>query len=79
MHKCGFTFNAHYVATLNLYSRLNDGIAIRGGGGALYLVPHLNTREAAPVVSVNEAPNEPMTHEWVLRGKPMPRYIERES
>uniref|UniRef100_A0A7J3JQ21 Cas12f1-like TNB domain-containing protein n=1 Tax=Ignisphaera aggregans TaxID=334771 RepID=A0A7J3JQ21_9CREN len=31
--KCGFEFNSHYVACLNLFSCLNDGwVAIRGGG-----------------------------------------------
>ncbi len=52
--KCGFTFNAQYVACLNLFSRTNDGlVAIMGG--RLYLIP----RKAGPVVPVDVAPNEP--------------------
>ena len=64
--KCGFTFNAQYVACLNLFSRFNDGkVAIRSGK----LV--LTTRKAGSVVPVNVAPNEaPSIHE-VLREKPV--------
>ncbi|MBS7611732.1 transposase [Candidatus Bathyarchaeota archaeon] len=75
--KCGFTLNSHYVAALNLYSRFNDGIAIRGRNRALYMVPRSNTSEAAPLVSVDEAPNDPMAREWVLRGKTMPKFIKK--
>ncbi|MGC9153307.1 MAG: hypothetical protein ACP5GY_06185, partial [Vulcanisaeta sp.] len=65
--KCGFSFNAQYVACLNLFSRLNDGkVAIRGG--RLYLVLH----KAGPVVPVDVAPDDPTISEWVLREKPMP-------
>jgi len=64
--KCGFTFNAQYVACLNLFSRFNDGkVAIRSGK----LV--LTTRKAGSVVPVNVAPSEaPSIHE-VLREKPV--------
>jgi len=49
--RCGFTFNAQYVACLNLFSRLDDGmVAIRGG--RIYLI----TRKAVPVVPVNGSP-----------------------
>ncbi|MEM4482127.1 MAG: transposase, partial [Desulfurococcaceae archaeon] len=45
--KCGFEFNSHYVACLNLFSRLNDGVvAIRGGRIYVYL-------EAGSVVPVD--------------------------
>ncbi len=64
--RCGFTFNAQYVACLNLFSRLNDGmVAIRGG--RIYLIH----RKAAPVVAVDVAPNEPPTEMRWLRGKPV--------
>lgn len=52
--RCGFAFNAQYVACLNLFSRLDDGmVAIRGGG------LHLVHRKAGPVVPVDVAPSEP--------------------
>ena len=64
--KCGFTFNAQYVACFNLFSRLNDGkIAIRGGG--LILI----SRKAGSVVPVNVASNEIPSLDEVLRGKPV--------
>ena len=63
--RCGFELNPHYVACLNLFSRLNDGgIAIRGGRIHLFL-------EAGFVVPVDVAPNDPATNEQVLREKPM--------
>jgi len=66
--RCKFTFNAQYVACLNLYSHLNDGrIAIRGGRIVII------TREAGTVVPVDVAPNEPLNHMRWLREKPMPR------
>jgi len=66
--RCGFTFNAQYVACLNLYSRLNDGrVAIRGGRIVII------TREAGHVVPVDVAPDEPLKQMKWLRGKPMPR------
>ncbi len=68
--RCGFTFNAQYVACLNLLSRSNDGrVAIRGG--RLVLI----TRKAAQVVAANVASNEPPSMDEVLRGKPVPRAI----
>ncbi len=64
--RCGFVFNAQYVACLNLFSRLNDGIvAIRGGR------INLISRKAGPVVPVNVAPNEPPNQMRWLRGKPV--------
>ena len=52
--RCGFTFNAQYVACLNLFSRSNDGkVAIRSGR----LI--LTSRKAAQVVAVDVAPDEP--------------------
>ena len=64
--KCGFTFNAQYVACFNLFSRSNDGkVAIRSG--RLYLI----TRKTGPVVPVNVAPDEPLNHMRRLREKPM--------
>ena len=52
--KCGFTFNAQYVACLNLLSRSNDGsLAIRGGRF------YLTSRKAGSVVPADVAPNEP--------------------
>jgi len=63
---CGFTFNAQYVACLNLFSRSNDGlITIRSG--VLVLVP----RKAGPVVLVDVAPNEPPNEMRWLREKPV--------
>ena len=62
--RCGLTFNAQYVACLNLFSRSNDGKAtIRGG--RLTLI----TRKTAQVVAVNVAPNEPQTKMRWLRGE----------
>ena len=63
---CGFTFNAQYVACLNLFSRSNDGlIAIRSGG--LILIP----RKAGPVVPVDVAPDEPPIEMKWLMEKPV--------
>ena len=68
--KCGFSFNAQYVACLNLFSRSNDGkVAIRSG--RLILI----TRKTAQVVAVNVAPNEPPTKMRWLREKPVPELI----
>ena len=62
---CNFTFNAQYVACLNLFSRSDDGrVAIRSG--RLYLIP----RKAGPVVPADVAPGEPSTEMRWLRGKP---------
>ena len=62
--KCGFTFNAQYVACLNLFSRSDDGkVAIRGG--RLYLIH----RKAVPVIPVDVAPDEPPTKMRWLRRK----------
>jgi len=64
--KCGFTFNAQYVACFNLFSRSNDGVvAIRGGG--LFLI----IRKTAQVVAVNVAPDEPPIRMRWLREKPV--------
>ena len=64
--KCGFTFNAQYIACLNLLSRSNDGlVAIRNGVLALI------SRKAGPVVPVNVAPNEPSIEMRWLREKPV--------
>ncbi len=64
--RCGFSFNAQYVACLNLFSRSNDGrVAIRSGG--LVLI----TRKTAQVVAVNVAPNEPPNQMKWLREKPV--------
>ena len=64
--KSGFTFNAQYVACLNLFSRSNDGsVAIRGG--RLILI----TRKTAQVVAVNVAPDEPLNQMKWLREKPV--------
>ncbi|MEM0050090.1 MAG: transposase [Candidatus Bathyarchaeia archaeon] len=63
--KCGFKFNSHYVACLNLFSHLNDGaVAIRGGRIHIY-------HEAGFVVPADVAPNDPATNEQVLREKPV--------
>ena len=64
--RCGFIFNAQYVACLNLFSRSNDGVvAIRSG--RLVLI----TRKAAQVVAVNAAPNEPPIKMRWMREKPV--------
>ncbi len=64
--KCGFTFNIHYVACLNLFSRSNDGIVtIRSG--RLFLI----SRKTAHVVTVNVAPNDAPIINDVLRVKPV--------
>ena len=64
--RCGFTFNAQYVACLNLFSRSNDGsVATRSGG--LLLTP----REAGPVVPVDVAPDVPLIDMKWLREKPV--------
>ncbi len=64
--RCGFTFNAQYVACLNLFSRSNDGkVAIRSGR------PYLTTRKTGPVVPVDVAPDEPPNHMRWLREKPI--------
>ena len=62
--RCGFSFNAQYVACLNLFSRSDDGeVAIKGG--RLFLI----TRKAAPVVAANVAPDEPPTRNEVVEGE----------
>ena len=66
--RCGFTFNAQYVACLNLFSRSNDGVVATRSGG-LILIP----REAGPVVPVDVAPNEPPIWMRWLREKPAPK------
>ena len=59
--KCGFEFNSHYVACLNLVSLLNDGgVTIRGGRIYAYL-------EAGSVVPVDVAADDPAVGEQVLR------------
>ncbi len=64
--RCGFSFNAQYVACLNLFSRTDDGrVAIRSGR----LI--LETRKTAQVVAVNVAPNEPPNKMRWLREKPV--------
>ena len=64
--KCGFKFNAQYVACLNLFSRSDDGsVAIRGG--RLYLA----SRKAGLVVPVDVAPDEPPIEMKWLREKPV--------
>jgi len=64
--RCGFIFNAQYVACLNLFSRSDDGsVAIRSG--RLVLI----TRKAAQVVAVNVAPNEPPIKMRWMREKPV--------
>ena len=68
--RCGFTFNAQYVACLNLFSRSNDGmVAIRGGR------PILITRKTAQVVAVDVAPDEPSNHMRWLKEKLVPKLI----
>jgi len=63
--KCGFEFYSHYVACLNLFSRLNDGVvAIRGGRIYAYL-------EAGSVVPADVAPDDPAIGEQVMREKPV--------
>lgn len=62
--KCDFTYNVHYVACLNLFSRHNDGVVAISGGRIILI-----TREAGQVVPVNEAPNDPTTNEWVPEGE----------
>ncbi len=64
--RCGFAFNAQYVACLNLFSRSDDGtVAIRSGRLALIL------RKIAQVVAVDVAPDEsPSEMRW-LREKPV--------
>ena len=64
--RCGFSFNAQYVACLNLFSRSNDGrVAIRGGK------LHLISRKTAPVVAVDVAPDEPPIKMRWMREKPV--------
>ncbi len=64
--KCGFTFNAQYVACLNLFSRPDDGVVtIRGG--RIYII----SRKTAQVVAVNVAPDEPSSQMRWLREKPV--------
>jgi len=65
--KCGFTFNAQYVACLNLFSRFNDGKVTIRGGKEIYLL----LRKAGFVVPVNVALNETPSLDEVLRGKPV--------
>ncbi len=68
--KCGFTFNAQYVACLNLFSRLDDGmVAIRDG--RIYLV----SCKAGLVVPANVAPDEVPSLDEVPRGKPVPNRL----
>ncbi|MEM4788515.1 MAG: hypothetical protein QXV06_01790 [Ignisphaera sp.] len=63
--KCGFEFNSHYVACLNLFSCLNDGrVTIRGGRIYVYL-------EAGSVVPVDVAPDDPAIGEQVMKEKPV--------
>ncbi|MEM0025683.1 MAG: transposase, partial [Zestosphaera sp.] len=63
--KCGFEFNSHYVACLNLFSRLNDGwVVIRDGRIHIYL-------EAGSVVPADVAPDDPAISEQVTREKPV--------
>lgn len=64
--RCGFTFNAQYVACLNLFSRSNDGkVTIRSGR------LHLISRKTAQVVAIDVAPNEPPIEMKWLREKPV--------
>jgi len=64
--RCGFTFNAQYVACLNLFSRSNDGKVVNRSGKL-----HLISRKTAQVVAVNVAPNEPPIEMRWLREKPV--------
>jgi len=64
--RCGFTFNAQYVACFNLFSRSDDGkVSIRSGG--LFLI----TRNPYLVVCGDVAPDEPLNHMRWLREKPV--------
>jgi transposase len=63
--RCGFTFNAQYVACLNLFSRSNDGL-VATRSRRLYLAP----RKAGLVVPVDVAPNEQLSNMKWLREKP---------
>jgi len=64
--KCGFKFDAQYVACLNLFSRSYDGfVAIRGG--KLYIA----SRKAGLVVPVDVAPCELLIEMKWLREKPV--------
>jgi len=64
--RCGFTFNAQYVACLNLFSRSNDGkVAIRSGRICLI---HRNLHL---VVCGDVASNEPPSQMRWLREKPV--------
>ncbi|MEM1604596.1 MAG: hypothetical protein QXE63_01030 [Zestosphaera sp.] len=57
--------NAHHVACLNLFSRLNDNEITIGSG-------RINSPlEAGLVVPVYVALNEPATGELILRKKPI--------
>ncbi len=70
--RCGFTFNAQYVACLNLFSRSNDGrVAIRSG--RLVLI----TRKTGSVVPVNVAPNELLNEMRWMREKPVQTVSKR--
>ncbi len=61
--KCGFEFDAQFVACLNLLSRADDSrLAIRHG--------RLLIRKAGLVVPADVAPDEVLIHE-ALRGKPV--------
>ena len=64
--RCGFKFNAQYVACLNLFSHSDDGkISIRSG--RLVII----ARNPCPVVCGDVAPNEPLSHMRWLREKPV--------
>ena len=64
--RCGFTFNAQYVACLNIFSRLDEGeVVLRGGRLCLIL------REAGFVVLVDVAPHEVQISDDALREKPV--------
>ena len=68
--RCGFTFNAQYVACLNLFSRSDDGmVAIRSG--RLVII----SRKVGSVVPIDVAPNEPPTKMRWLREKPVLQII----
>ncbi|RLI16976.1 hypothetical protein DRO49_04275 [Candidatus Bathyarchaeota archaeon] len=69
--KCGFEFNAQYVAALNLFSRFDDGeVTIRGGRLCLA------TRKAGSVVPVDEASDEVLIQNDALRGKPVQKLLQ---